>query len=428
VAAAPPSPAPGWRSIGWLPALVLLGAAALVWQRRHRRSDPHRAARSGEAEAVAPPAQLLDLDDRLEAPGRALSLRPGRTRIGRDPHNEIVLDLDTISSEHAVIELRQGRYWLEDRRSTNGTWLGDHRLAPEAAVALKGGDRIRLADVGLMFALEGYVPLGGTVFLSATSTPPPAWAAEAEAEPPSSIAEAHGLSAELGSQPALAAAETGPHPSLPDEGQSELESAADREDAPDLAGTTDPRDAPDGQDGVDIVARLPDSDTRRLRECLDEHLRRVAEISPAFSDFVARAFDDEIRSALALAARERAEKPDDASGLTVKDYTRDGVRYVVCALPVSMDEACDRFVHAFGGFTRLLTEQLQAESFRRDRCEILCVLTVGRTTPPWVSLSIVPDEGQDPRIDLLSYELLTEEERQEIEPSVQPESSHSGLA
>jgi hypothetical protein len=55
-------------------------------------------------------------------------------------------------------------------------------------------------------------------------------------------------------------------------------------------------------------------------------------------------------------------------------------------------------------------------------------LTFGFDADPWVGLSIIPDDGQDPRIDLLSYEFLTEAERREIEPNIDPEISQSGLA
>jgi hypothetical protein len=44
-----------------------------------------------------------------------------------------------------------------------------------------------------------------------------------------------------------------------------------------------------------------------------------------------------------------------------------------------------------------------------------------------VSLSIVPDEEHDPRIDLLSYELLTEEELREIDLDGPTDLSQSGL-
>ena len=117
------------------------------------------------------------------------------------------------------------------------------------------------------------------------------------------------------------------------------------------------------------------------------------------------------------------------SGRTeLRPYTRDRIRYVVCGVPGAMTDARDRFVSDFGGFTRVLTEHLQDPSFSRDRCQTLALLTCGFDEQPWVSLSIVPDEGQDRRIDLLSYEFLTDEERREIEPQIDPELSQSGLA
>ncbi len=102
-----------------------------------------------------------------------------------------------------------------------------------------------------------------------------------------------------------------------------------------------------------------------------------------------------------------------------------GIR--IFGVPGEMETARDYYVETFGGFTRLLSEQLHADSFRTDLCEILSVLTCGLTDSAWVSLSIVPDDGQDPRIDLLSYEFLTEEELEEIEPSEQTDLSQSGL-
>ena len=111
-----------------------------------------------------------------------------------------------------------------------------------------------------------------------------------------------------------------------------------------------------------------------------------------------------------------------------KQYMFDRVRFAICGVPGVMDDACDHFVESFGGFTRLLTELLRSDSFRSDRCEILVVLTAGQSLSPWVSLSMVPEDGEGPRVDLLSYEFLTLEERNEIESSEQVEVSHSGIA
>jgi hypothetical protein len=176
------------------------------------------------------------------------------------------------------------------------------------------------------------------------------------------------------------------------------------------------------------TAEAPDP----YRECLDFHLERVEEISPAFEQFVGDAFDLEIRDAIAVAARELIGLAKAAGDGTLrhKEYTTGSIRYVICGIAGEMDAARNAYVETFGGFTRMLTEQLQSESFRRDRCEILAVLSFGEGLLPWVSLSVVPDEGQDPRIDLLSYEFLTAEERGEIEqtehPGTEAEQSQSG--
>jgi hypothetical protein len=165
---------------------------------------------------------------------------------------------------------------------------------------------------------------------------------------------------------------------------------------------------------------------------MEYHLERVSEISPAFAGFVERAFTPELRSALPVTAKELLASARESSRIKEREYTSDRIRYLVCAVPSTMEDAQSLFVKSFGGFTRILTEQLQAESFRMDGCEILALMSFGQGSgkgdAPWVSLTIVPDEGQDPRIDLLSYEFLTEAERAEIEPSLDTEISQSGLA
>jgi pSer/pThr/pTyr-binding forkhead associated (FHA) protein len=47
------------------------------------------------------------------------------TSIGRAPTNTIPIDDHFASSEHALIALRGGQWWLEDRGSRNGTLLND---------------------------------------------------------------------------------------------------------------------------------------------------------------------------------------------------------------------------------------------------------------------------------------------------------------
>jgi hypothetical protein len=165
-----------------------------------------------------------------------------------------------------------------------------------------------------------------------------------------------------------------------------------------------------------------------LRECLDYHLARVSEISPAFAGFVEQAFGQELRAALPVAATALLADARKSRRIETREYTFDRIRYLICGVPAPMESARTLFVEEYGGFTRVLAEQLRAESFHADRCETLALLSFGQGDSPWVSLTIVPDDGQASPIELLSYEFLTEQERQEIEPALDSEISQSGLA
>jgi hypothetical protein len=60
--------------------------------------------------------------------GKSYELREGRQIIGTDSNSDIQLHGDGISIEHAVILYRRGRFIIEDRMSTNGTFLNQEEL------------------------------------------------------------------------------------------------------------------------------------------------------------------------------------------------------------------------------------------------------------------------------------------------------------
>ena len=80
------------------------------------------------------------------SPGMTFTLQ-AVTSLGRKPSNTIVLDDDFVSSEHALISWRDGRAWLEDVASTNGTYLNDAEVTRPAA--LSEGDIIGIGGVRL---------------------------------------------------------------------------------------------------------------------------------------------------------------------------------------------------------------------------------------------------------------------------------------
>jgi pSer/pThr/pTyr-binding forkhead associated (FHA) protein len=50
--------------------------------------------------------------------------------IGRDTPNDVVLESSAISRDHAAVTHQDGRWYLEDRGSFNGTYLNGTRVVP----------------------------------------------------------------------------------------------------------------------------------------------------------------------------------------------------------------------------------------------------------------------------------------------------------
>lgn len=67
------------------------------------------------------------------------------TVIGRHPRATIVIDSTFISSEHAQITWEQGRWWVTDLRSTNGTMVNGSPI--RIATGVRPGDSIELGGV-----------------------------------------------------------------------------------------------------------------------------------------------------------------------------------------------------------------------------------------------------------------------------------------
>ena len=68
-------------------------------------------------------------------------------RIGSSNKCDIVLNSPYVSAIHAEITvLNDGELLLEDKGSTNGTFIGDHRVTPNKENKIMYGDKIRFAD------------------------------------------------------------------------------------------------------------------------------------------------------------------------------------------------------------------------------------------------------------------------------------------
>ena len=75
----------------------------------------------------------------------------GELTLGRDDSNDVVLISKTVSREHARLVERDGRWFVEDLGSLNGTLLNRHRIVSRAPLPLRHGDRLQLGSQVLVF-------------------------------------------------------------------------------------------------------------------------------------------------------------------------------------------------------------------------------------------------------------------------------------
>ncbi len=71
----------------------------------------------------------------------------GLSSIGRNPFSAIKIEDPFVSAEHAVISLRDGKLWIEDLGSTNGTFVNRRQIAKPTP--LQPGDVVQVGQVKL---------------------------------------------------------------------------------------------------------------------------------------------------------------------------------------------------------------------------------------------------------------------------------------
>ena len=107
--------------------------------------------RAGVAGAGQPLGRLVVIaaPEGKPAAGTSLPLDAVNS-LGRDVNNSIVVDDSFVSSDHSLLTFRGRAWYVEDRGSTNGTWLNGQRV--EGLLPLGYGDEIQVGQV--RFRLE----------------------------------------------------------------------------------------------------------------------------------------------------------------------------------------------------------------------------------------------------------------------------------
>jgi hypothetical protein len=99
---------------------------------------------------------------------RVLVLDGDRLTVGSAPDNDIVVDDVSVSRVHAVLHQLNGRWFIEDCGSRNGTTVNGHRLTH--LHPLRSGDELRLGRARLHFA--GQVSPSGSPTDAVVERPP----------------------------------------------------------------------------------------------------------------------------------------------------------------------------------------------------------------------------------------------------------------
>ena len=88
---------------------------------------------------VSDSSQIFELVKRGENPSPNIV-------IGRARRSDVMLIDPTISSVHAVVEMRDAVPYVSDHRSRNGTFVNREPVKPTDQVALRSGDCVRFGD------------------------------------------------------------------------------------------------------------------------------------------------------------------------------------------------------------------------------------------------------------------------------------------
>lgn len=89
--------------------------------------------------------------------------------IGRSGRNDVVIDDDSVSTRHALLEYDRGTWLLTDLASANGTFLDGDRLPAEAPTPISDGSALRFGAVETRFTP---IPGGDPDALKPASAPP----------------------------------------------------------------------------------------------------------------------------------------------------------------------------------------------------------------------------------------------------------------
>lgn len=84
--------------------------------------------------------------------GRRIDIPAGRSTLGRDVANNIIVDDDSVSLVHARLVEKNGEWRVLNLLSTNGTWINSKKVSDGP---LRDGDSVCFGEVQFVFQCTG---------------------------------------------------------------------------------------------------------------------------------------------------------------------------------------------------------------------------------------------------------------------------------
>jgi len=136
--------------------LIQIGSYRLRFHSRRMLSSnrAERAPQQIERHVDAKPPLARATACLLDRAGNRVLLQTDRvTRLGRAEDNDVILADNRSSRNHAMITNNNGRFFIRDLGSSNGTFVGEVRITEQP---LSDGDHIRLGDTRFTFRFQSF--------------------------------------------------------------------------------------------------------------------------------------------------------------------------------------------------------------------------------------------------------------------------------
>jgi hypothetical protein len=148
--------------VGGLVLLMMIGA--IIWFGRSHRHQKHREQLTAKTQPMKSNRSTGEIMQEyglqfIQESGKINTFTALPISLGRDAQNNLVLDDDTVSAQHARVDYDEivGAIYIQDLDSDNGIYIDGY---PTRKNILVDGARIRLGEVELRYRDTGYIHPG----------------------------------------------------------------------------------------------------------------------------------------------------------------------------------------------------------------------------------------------------------------------------